>query len=225
MKKVLLIGDSFGVERIHNNVLEVPLEQTYPELLKEFYKENNQWEINTSNLKYRKFIELPELLSYQECDICVVQLGIVDVYPRPLSQDITMSKSKWVIALKKISRRYRPFILKYLYNKPWSSHQQIKSVLDWCKKQDKKFLFIGCTTLSEEQALNSPGAIKSLKRFNELLDSESKGVDSFQYIDVFNPVAESNHPLEFIHPSDSHLTVQGNQLYYELIKTELLKIS
>ena len=216
MNSILIIADSFGGERKHEGKFKVQLEETYPEIL----KRKILLKIEHDCKNYRKFIELINFeTQIKKFDIIIIQLGIVDIYPRPLNQKITMSQSILSQILKKIVRIFRSFVLKYIYNKPWSSYEELENVFEWLLNFNKKIIFVGCSPITDIQEKESPGASNAIMKFNYWLQNKCFEYNSTYYIDVFKYTSENIS--EFLHPIDSHLTKSGNSLYADLIISKI----
>ncbi len=218
--KITFIADSYGGPRIHNNIEEVTKEQSYPELIKKEL-EKRGYDIVIDYASYRKITELPPLLEkYQDSSIFIIQLGIVDCYPRPLSQKYTISKKFLPKLIRRIIRIRRGFFLKYIYNKPWSSMDQLYETIDTvCKIPNERFIWINVAPVNKFQEDESPGANDSIKKFNEMLAVVTKKYTNCEIIDIFSICNEIDNFECYFHATDSHLNVKGNKLYAD----ELLK--
>src|SRR4051812_26081179 len=107
--EIVFITDSYGGPRIHGNGTGVELPHTYPELVKKEL-EGKGYTVRTDHASFRKITDLPEVLkSYPDADLYVLQAGIVDLYPRPLSQRLTLSQSFFAKILRRMVRLNRRF--------------------------------------------------------------------------------------------------------------------
>lgn len=218
--KVLFITDSYGGTRVHNGIEEVNIKQTYPELAKaELLKLGHEVEIDFAG--FRKITDLPALFKkHTAFDVCVIQAGVVDLYPRALTQKCTISKKTIAKLLRKIIRLRRSFFLKYIYNKPWSNESEIINAIETiCNKSKAKLIWVNVAPVNIFQEKESPGANQSIKKFNSLLNQVIKKYPNCQEVNIFDLLMKTDNYEIYLHSKDSHLNIEGNKFYAD----ELLK--
>ncbi|MEO6901900.1 MAG: hypothetical protein ABI315_01950 [Bacteroidia bacterium] len=219
--KVTFITDSYGNLRIHNNIEEVDKQSTYPELVKKQLLSLG-YIVHVDAAGYRKVTDLPFLYEkYNDSDVYVIQLGIVDAYPRILSLKNTLSKSLIAKGLRKIIRKNRPFFINYIHNKPWTSEVVFrKAINNICSISQSTLIWINIAPVNEFQEKETPGANKSIIKYNEILSNEIKKYGHCTLLNIFDLFMQNEDYEKYMHPIDSHLNVLGNKMY----ANELLKI-
>ena len=112
-------------------------------------------------------------------------------------------------------------ILKYIYNKPWSTENELIKTIEYvcCRIKDKS-IWINVAPVNKFQEQESPGANENIKNFNNTLSKVLKKHDNCGELDIFNILKNKKDFEIYCHKGDSHLNVDGNKLYSE----ELLKL-
>lgn len=219
--KIVLITDSFGGKRVHANIIEVDVAQTYPELVKvELARQGHEVEIDYAS--FRQVKNLPGVIEKNSnADIYVIQVGIVDFYPRPLTQKYTLSQTIFAKLLRRIIRLKRSFVIKYIYNTPWSSETDVRNAIEIIyNKYKTKFIWINAAPINEYQERETPGAMQSIKMFNQVLSEIIKTHPDSKELNIFDFLIKEKNNKLFLHPLDSHLNIEGNKLYAD----EILKM-
>lgn len=222
--RIIFITDSYGGPRIHGNMEDISAARTYPELAKiELAKEGH--EVLIDHASFRKITDLPELLKkYPNGDLYVLQAGIVDLYPRPLSQKLTLSQSVAAKSLRRLVRLNRAFCIKYINNTPWSSEQEIRNALSEILSSGIKCIWINAAPVNEYQNKQTPGANASIVRFNALLGEELKKYPNCHLLNIHERLMSEKDPELYMHPVDSHMNKEGNRFYAEAILSGIKKI-
>lgn len=221
MKSVLIITDSYGGERKHNGNTEVSIQQTYPYLLKQHYTNLN---ITYAAASFRKMTEIPKLLaSYSGYDVLIIQAGIVDCFPRALSQRMTSSQSFFPKLMRKIIRWNRAFFLRFFRNKPWTTEKDFEMAVSEIMLQSKAShsLFINIAPVNTKQEKENPGARENILRYNQIMKTVSEKYSNAGIIDVHTSLTDPEKQKTMLHPVDSHLTTAGNSFYFSAIKNNL----
>lgn len=215
--KIYVLADSYGGERIHDKITEVSVEQTYPYLLKKIL---NSFQFSIDTASFRKITDFPNILesAVKDYDIFILQGGIVDCYPRPLSQNNTVSQSLLPKVIRRIVRTNRSFFIKNIRNRPWSSKVEFENALDAIVRilHNKKIIFLNIAPVNDFQNKQTPNANKNIDEYNLILHSVCKK-HNVELIDINTRLKNEREMDLFLHARDSHLNVQGNALYAEMI--------
>ncbi len=218
MKKAVIIADSYGGERIHNGKTEVSKDETYPVLVK---KKISGYEFFSTSASFRKMTHVPELiLNFDKFDVLIIQCGIVDCYPRPLSQSGTISQSFFKKLLRKIIRLNRKFVIKFVRNKPWTSLAEFEESLKQIHKAaiNTKIVFINIAPVNLKQERETPGADFNIKKYNSVLKQFCE-LKNCCLIDIYSILRNLEDYESYLNENDSHLNKKGNVLYAnEIIK-------
>jgi hypothetical protein len=210
--KIVILTDSYGGPRLHNGVYEVKKEETYPELVK---KNLPAHEVIIHYESFRRLIHLPALLDqYKEADLYILQAGIVDLYPRPLTYYNTVSQAFFIKVLRRLVRLNRRFVVNYIYKKPWSTETQVrKAIREVCEKVKTKILWLNIPPVNKMQDYETPGANAAIRWTNEILHEEINNYKNSAEIDLYTKFAGLPEYEQYLHAKDSHLNVKGNELY------------
>lgn len=219
---IYVLADSYGGERIHGKDVDVSKEQTYPQLLKNKFK-SISFSIDTAS--FRKITDFPDILNglTDEFDLFILQGGIVDCYPRPLSQKNTISQSFLPKVIRRIVRTNRSFFIKNIRNRPWSSKQEVENALNtvFNKLKDKKILFVNIAPVNDFQNKQTPNANKNIDDYNLSIKNICAKHPHVILVDVNEQLKNSPEMDSFMHKLDSHLNVKGNTLYADMISKYL----
>lgn len=208
-----IITDSYGGPRIHSDEGAVAYEQTYPAIVaKELEALGHK--VSVDSASFRKLTDLPGIIQSKEpADVYILQAGIVDLYPRPLSQRWTLSQSFFAKLLRRIIRLNRAFFIRYIYNKPWSTTEEIKNSLAAILAKHTNTIFINAAPVNAFQNDQTPEANRSIDRFNELLKIELQRYPDAIELDIHGMLLHTGDYEKFLYRKDSHLNVLGNQFY------------
>ena len=157
MKSVFLLGDSYGVERSRNGEITVPMQLTFGEIVRSRFP---NLEVSCNFKKFRKITECFEIIKEDNsADILFIHAGIVDVFPRPLNQKMTNSSKLFPKIIRFLSQRFRKEFLNYIYNKPWSTDNEIANAIKdiISLRKDKITYFINITPVIYEWHYIAPG--------------------------------------------------------------------
>jgi hypothetical protein len=219
---IYILADSYGGERIHGKDVDVSKEQTYPQLLKNKFK-SISFSIDAAS--FRKITDFPHILDglTDTYDLYVLQGGIVDCYPRPLSQKNTISQSFLPKVIRRVVRTNRSFFIKNIRNRPWSSKQEVENALvaAFEKLKDKKVLFVNIAPVNSFQNKQTPNANKNIDDYNLIIKNICKKHPLVTLVDVNEQLKNSKEMESFMHNSDSHLNIKGNILYADMISKHI----
>jgi lysophospholipase L1-like esterase len=219
--KIIFITDSFGGPRIHNGIEEVNLDHTYPELVKkELTKLGHEVQIDYAS--FRKVTDLPEIVKKQNnYDLYIIQTGIVDLYPRALTHKYTISQKRAAKLLRRIIRLNRSFFIKYIYNKPWSTENEVRDAFETvCSNSKADLILINVAPVNAFQERESPGANAAIKKINAILSEVKEKHAKCLELDIFDLLLQTKDYESYLHSKDSHLNIKGNIFY----ANELLKL-
>jgi len=223
--RIVFITDSYGGARIHKNEIGVSSSQTYPELLKQELVPMGH-EVLIDFAAFRKLTDLPKLfLNYSEADVYVFQAGIVDCYPRVLSQELTISQNAFAKLIRKLIRINRSFFIRYIYNKPWSSEKEVlNAITAVCSSTTAKMIWLNVAPVNAFQERETPGANAAIVAFNTLLSSNLTKHKNAILLDIYTQLMKTETYEMYIHEHDSHLNIEGNKLYTKEVLNVLKKI-
>lgn len=213
MKKILILTDSLGLPREHNNDI-IQATQTWPSLLSKKFDVCHLGiggatiDILTNQAAYHRFF-YPNII--------IVQSGIVDCAPRTL----TRREKNLIENLPFVGRFIYPIIKRY--NKQIRKWRNAKlSTEELYRSNVKKIIslfdgkpvyFIGILPASKEYEKIVPGITKSIITFNNILKQEAKG----NYINM-DTISQSD-----ILGCHHHLSISGNEYLYKKIIDKLNK--
>lgn len=160
-------------------------------------------------------------------DVVILQLGIVDCAPRLIAKKSIehkivarmpdMVKGKYIRLIKKYRKRTK----KNAYVNPTKFEQNVTSYIKRCKiNQVKKIIIIAIPEPSEQFIIKNPKVVESVLEYNNIYEKicseydNEKIVFPLKQMAVDIPIYEDGY-----HPNSS-----GNQLVYESVEQELLKI-
>ncbi len=222
MKSILIIADSYGGPRVHANQDEcVLLEKTYPEIIRQHF--DGRYDVKYTALSYRRMTNIADIIRSQpQADIYIIQAGIVDAFPRPLSFRATMTKSFFYKLLRKIVRLNRAFFIRYFRSKPWTSLIEFQSALQQIQSavNGKELIYLGIAPVNVFQNKQTPGANKNIALYNKTL-SDYCATNTISFLDIEKEFAPHPSYEPFLHALDSHLTKDGNDLYARMIISEV----
>ncbi|MBL7890830.1 MAG: SGNH/GDSL hydrolase family protein [Bacteroidia bacterium] len=218
--KIVILADSYGGPRIHNNVVEVNESETFPVIIQKLFPEHT---FIVDYLSFRKMTDMPSLINtHRDADIIVIQSGIVDAYPRVISHERTISTSFFNKLIRKIIRMNRAFFIKYIRSKTWTSINEFERAISTVKEEfSGKLIWVNIAPVNAFQNKDTPGANESITRFNSVLNEYIK--DDL-LVDVHSFLLNQIDYEKYLHPIDSHLNVLGNKLYAERIAEKLKQI-
>ena len=215
MKKVILIGDSYGTPRTPP-CQEVSLEETWPQLL------TNEFDgVFESDFKtFRCLIECVEILEKKETryDVVVIGAGCVDIFPRTLPYQLSRSQFILLKLFRVFVRSIRKWWAKNIYWKPWFSHTEVETAiikaLDYCDH----LVLHTASPMTEKHDAENPGGQKILDDFNEfLLAKEKEFPEKIICFDVAKVIRQTGVET-CLDPNDSHFNVKGNAVIAKAIK-------
>lgn len=220
--KILLIGDSFGCERFYDKNNIVLKNETWPELIKNYFYNNQNLEIELDFKPFRLLTEVIEIINEKKLryDFIVIHAGIVDIFPRPLPKKIFRSKNILAKMLRKIIGVFRLFWLKNIYAKPMNDIQFLENEIDDLLNNflDTKFLFVNASKQFHEEAIRTPNVDFFIDSFNEMIKLRFIIKTNFEFIDL-----NSYNEIKYYSSLDSHFNNEGNKLMFNLISKYIEK--
>lgn len=213
---ILLVGDSFGTERVHHERVDVPLDRTWPVQVRNKF---DDIEVFIDFKKFRRLVECPPIIEqYDQPTIVVVQAGIVDCFPRPLTFEISTSKDRMSKLLREFVRPIRGIWMSLVYRTTYSSTSEIRAAIERLirLRDGKSIFFITASPQNARMLRQSPGARQAILDFNELLRSFVSEYSNAHIIDLHHEMLIKDYN-QFLHPKDSHLNQLGNDMLAELV--------
>jgi len=224
MTKILLIGDSYGTERPDNvNNEAVPLAQTWPEIVRR--KLGNMAHVSTDFQVYRTIVKCATLIerNYGDFDITVLQAGIVDCYPRPLTEKGLGSKRFFPRLLRVVIRNAPHFWIRHVYRKPFHSREQIIKAIELILENKEGTVYLlTVPPVSRYQAMQTPGAQEAIFELNDLYRELSNQFKNLKIIDLYIEFLRQGYE-RFINTKNSHLNKIGNSFTASLVFEEISK--
>ena len=185
---ILITGDSLAVPApgIHYGYfLEKELSQIYPEV------------DVVNSAKFAQTIvglyeQLVNDLSNFQPDLIILQIGIVDCWPR------VELKGNPKTDISTFSRYYNKII------------ELLKH------RTETKVIIIGICPTSRKMETRYPGTLQQIGKYNSILISGSDQQQIF-YVDMEKHI-DIDQPNVYLMPDDHHLNPKGNKLVFDLIK-------
>ncbi|CAN5249866.1 hypothetical protein BH09BAC5_BH09BAC5_28730 [soil metagenome] len=220
--KIVILTDSYGGPRVHKNVTTVFPEQTYIELVKNELEQKGN-DVEGDYLSFRKITELPQLIKkYPDAELFILQAGVVDVYPRVISYKMTASQTFFAKAVRRIIRSNRNFFIRYVRSFPWSGTSELKTAIrNIVELSHGKLVWINVAPVNQLMEKDTPGANKTISKFNQVLSELTAGDGKSSTIDIHNLLSEEKDLEKYLHPVDSHLNIEGNIFYAKHILEHL----
>lgn len=216
MNKILLCGDSFGTPREGDPSRFVSLEQTWPYIVKDKLA---GYEVFIDFKVYRKLIDIGHVIEkYPDIDTVVIQAGIVDIFPRPLPEKYSVSRSFASKLLRRVIRFNKSFWIKYIYSKPYVDSQIVFNFLVKLSEKypDRQFYLINVCPISKSQELNNPNANRAISEYNFSLNEIINGIPNFKILELAQEMQRVGNE-KFIYEWDSHFNAEGNRLLAKLL--------
>jgi hypothetical protein len=217
---IRLIGDSFGTPRLHWEQVEVPDDATWPRQVQRALPEG---EVQFDFKPFRRIVECPDLLAnHFDCQMSIVQAGIVDCFPRPLRQDVTRSNSFVCRVLRRCIRPIRREWTNYIYRTTWSTREEIVAALDALLTQHPSRItgIVTAAPLRHEHAVHSPGAQEAIFEFNDLIRETVQLYPRGFVIDMHTAVLALGH-RRLLSSWDSHFNQEGNDWFANEVLREI----
>lgn len=147
-------------------------------------------------------------------DICIIQVGIVDVTPRPFSRNITyLLKRIPIIKSLPLKLNKSKFFLK-IFGKPWVSEDNFSKKLNLLEKRIKNFakktIYIEIARPAHNLVVNCGDFSNRVKKYNQILEKKS-------YQSEFLKVYDDKPSDEFLLEDGYHLNQNGHKLVYQNI--------
>ncbi len=210
--KILLIGDSFGCERYLDKNAVVLGNETWPVMVKDYFKDSQNIKFEINFKPFRLLSEVIEIIynnRNMSYDFIIIHAGIVDIFPRPLPKSIFRSKNIFAKILRKIISHIRIFWLKNIYSKPMNDIKYLKKQIN--NLPNTKLLFISLSKQYYKEVMMTPNINYLTNSFNDLIVSKSDKISNCDYIDL---VAYNN---KYYYILDSHFNKEGNEIIFKLV--------
>lgn len=208
-QNILMLGDSFGTERVHRGVVEVPAERTWPrQVSAQLPGQSIQYDF----LPFRRLVECPDLIAEDvACDLLVLQAGMVDAFPRPFPLRFSKSMSLPCRLIRRLVRPWRREWINYVHATRWSSAEQLEQAFESiaAKLPAASVGLITLAPLTEQDARKTPGAQEAIMQFNDQLREQARARKHWFIIDLHPAVIAAGY-TQFVSPVDSHLNQRGN---------------
>jgi hypothetical protein len=207
-----LIGDSFGTRRGHGTDVDVPDDATWPQQVR---RALSPLVVDVDFRPFRKLTECPDLLATRlDSPLAIVQAGIVDCYPRPLSQDWSRSPHLVCKIVRRAIRPVRREWVNYVARTTWSSRAELVVAVEAMLRQSptRQVGFVTAAPVLREHAAETPGAQEAIFEFNDLLrETVGRFANGF-VIDLHSALLAAGH-RRLLSPHDSHLNQAGNDWF------------
>lgn len=231
-------GDSLSMPRASKGIAYY---QTYPELISDWYRSNSS-DIKLSlynrsrggttiDKLYRIYQHDSGYFGNIENDILIIQSGIVDCAPRPISK--TMRRYVGKIPVQAIKTK----VIKYLhehradlqrmrsqpcrFTDPMKFKVTYRSWLNQAINEFPRVYLVNIAPTIDSISEHSPGLRSSIEIYNEIIKEvvESFPSDRAILIDVFGSIRrDADQICKYIASDDGHhITFEGYQLYADLI--------
>ena len=228
MKKILFITDSLGLPKYFPE--KIYAEKTYPNITTKFFHDNHHKKymffqyrragLTTAFINYE--INEGSLLAYKP-DIIVLQVGIVDCYPRALTKIERAIMSRIPILnsfLKKIIKKYYKKIVQYrnisyINKKDFKSH--IKNIKLNLFSSVNKTIVIPIAPANKNYKDLNPRVDENIKIYNDILRSVFK--DNF-----YNTFYDSFLAEEMFLSDNHHLNNSGHKYFSKKLIEKISKI-
>jgi hypothetical protein len=212
MLKFIILTDSIGNPRSFPVTELTELEETYPYLLRSYFKEAIFWQLSYGNVSSEQLIrQAGAYLTHWNPDYIIVQSGIIDSRPEAFSefQKTVMNKMSGPLA-----RRLR----KTFYNPSWIKKRQISrtskaSFKKTAKKlrllfDDAKIFWLEiCAADAYERA--RPGVQRRIIKYNQILE----GI----YGERLIPVKEKLLEVEGFNADNLHWNKRGHEVVSKIL--------
>ncbi|MDZ4684907.1 MAG: hypothetical protein SH850_07425 [Planctomycetaceae bacterium] len=218
--RICLIGDSFGTQRIHDGDVEVAADCTWPQQIQRALP---GMDVVCDFKPFRRLVECAELLSERtDCELAIVQAGLVDCYPRPLPHGVSRSSHLACRVLRRCIRPVRRAWINYVYRTTWSSREELVLSIEALLTQSptRQTGLVTAAPLLKEHAIYTPGAQEAVFEFNDLLREIVARCPRAFLIDLHAHVLAAGHRV-LLSPWDSHLNQPGNDALAGLMLGEI----
>lgn len=221
---LLLIGDSYGTERVSAVTDEkVSLAETWPVQLA-LAAEKSGWQTDLDFASYRMLIETAQMVAARPRNphICIVQAGIVDIFPRTLPLAASKSRSTFFRILRRVIRRVRPIWIRFVYWRPWVAERDLESAWLQLRQSCGHLILVTYPALAHLHASEHPDSQAALDRLNSLIRKFCEEHENVSCCDLALYIQARGEQTHAVASSDSHLTRRGNEYLFRLAANLLL---
>lgn len=215
MKKIIILTDSTGNPRFFNLKEKIELQETFPYLIKNKFKNALIWQLSLGN--YLTDTLLNQTIAYfseWNPDIIIISSGVNDSRPEPLNEKNKQKllNSRFLSILFK-SIIYSPFFIKLFSLKKTKIKRFEKSIFKFVNifKSSKIFWILIRTHSSYDRS--RPGTSKNNIEFNKVLSKYFRN----NVIDTSNFCIDD----EYFMKDGLHISKKGHNLIYQNIINKL----
>ncbi|HYK02989.1 MAG TPA: SGNH/GDSL hydrolase family protein [Thermoanaerobaculia bacterium] len=236
MTFISIYGDSLSLPRAGD---AIPPEATYAELLRSRLGVrgiaatvlNRSRGGATIDELYRDYRNDLGYIGEAPGQVLIIQCGIVDCAPRPLSRRGRQVVGRLPAALRSpivsFLHRKRAALLSRGVSFRYTQPSRFAAVLDgWLRHaapRCSRILVINIAPTTAETEQHSPGLTASIETFNDLIAGAVRDVPNASVVDVHRILSSSAAELtRCINESDGHhITAAGHQLFAEAVETAI----
>ena len=172
MYKFMILTDSAGQPRSFPPSEMVHLEETYPYLIRNQFKDSVFWQLSYGNMTASELVSQPiGYLSHWKPDFIIVQAGMADCRPEPFSEfeKAIISKFTWKFFGKLKKYFYHPALIKrrQLYRVSKNSFRKTIMMFKLIFPEAKIIWLEICAQNEYEQV--RPGITRRMVEYNEII--------------------------------------------------------
>ncbi len=232
---IRVYGDSLSLPR-HSTGIEY--HDTYPERLREEIERCQAPRVSVYNRSlggatisdlYAQYLRDSAYFGGKTEQWIIIQCGVVDCAPRPVSMPVRKLISRLPVPLKwlaiKLIHHSRPFLLRFGCSFRATSLPHFESIFSaWLKHAaehcSRVFVVNIAPTVAEVEA-HSPGFTSSIVEYNLAINRLVRNSSLIALIDVFQAISRAGDVAACIDRSDGHhLTLAGHRLYATLVASQ-----
>ncbi len=220
MKKIMLLADSCALPRSFPEDARTAFEETYPYQLEKYFKDIDFYKLCMGGMTAPDLIG--QAIAYfdkWEPEIIIVQVGIDDCRPEPISNfvRIVLSEFEFLQRFKLII--YKPAVMRWLI-KIWPKYRvapnrfkrNIKKLQTIFPKAKIYWLEI-FTSASGGYEEHRPGVLGRIHEYNGILKKQLK--------DGFVPIQAELNNVSGVNSDHLHLNKMGHKRIFELLRDRL----
>lgn len=196
--KVLVIGDSYGLPRLHKKMMRVELsyEETYPEQMRQVLRNNYREDIllvnrcRHANTSYSLVRGEANEIMFLHPEYVIVQLGLTDLWPSSL--------------------RNVPPIQKDLEGKdPWVSEEEyqrhLRSFIGFVLQNESKAIVVNVPKVGDDILRKQPQVGTRIIKYNSLVKQICDSIPGVAVVDLYGMIEKLGSRLAIgsdgIHPT------------------------
>tara|TARA_B100000029_G_scaffold505638_1_gene586654 strand:+ start:3769 stop:4410 length:642 start_codon:yes stop_codon:yes gene_type:complete len=212
--KFLILTDSLGNPRPFPEESKVSVEETFPYLLRDKYKESIFWQLSYGNLTSDDLInQAAGYVSNWNPDYVIIQSGINDCRPEAFTefQKIILNKTLLFNSLK--DRIYDPNLIRRRAIYRVSEKNFKKSALKLRNLFSSSKIFWLEVSANDNYENKRPGVKKRMRNYNKILESIFKE----GFLEICNQVKD----VDGFNKDGLHLNVFGHKEIFRIITQKL----